>query len=159
LAKGDFSTICGSRGREQRRILLPKIQFRVDVMGQNQGAVIEVRVGTQKAIGPVQIDCQAVGYRPFLKMRFGHSAACIGCLSGRSIFQQNQQQSAQLGIRRGLAGIDQDAQVVANGVTGSIDAVVGALVDSLQQRLVVEASARMLSTVDRTLGTLVDVKA
>jgi hypothetical protein len=68
-------------------------------------------------------------------------------------------QSAQLGIRRGLAGIDQDAQVVANGVSGSIDAVVGALVDSLQQRLAVEASTRMLSTVDRTLGTLIDVKA
>jgi hypothetical protein len=30
---------------------------------------------------------------------------------------------------------------------------------SLQQRLMVEASARMLSTVDQTLGTLVDVKA
>jgi hypothetical protein len=68
-------------------------------------------------------------------------------------------QSAQLGIRRGLAGIDQDAQVVASGVSSSVDAVAGALVDSLQQRLVVEASVRMLSTVDRTLGTLVDVKA
>jgi hypothetical protein len=68
-------------------------------------------------------------------------------------------QSAQLGIRRGLAGIDQDAQVVANGVSGDSDAVAGALVDSLQQRLMVEASARMLSTVDQTLGTLVDIKA
>jgi hypothetical protein len=68
-------------------------------------------------------------------------------------------QSAQLGINRGLAGLDQDARVVANGASGDIDAVTGALVDSLQQRLMVEASVRMLSTVDQTLGTLVDVKA
>jgi hypothetical protein len=69
--------------------------------------------------------------------------------------------SAQLGIRRGLSGLDRDAQVVANGslASGDTDATVGALVDSLQQRLVVEASARMLSTVDQTLGTLIDVKA
>jgi hypothetical protein len=76
-------------------------------------------------------------------------------------------QSAQLGISRGLSGLDRDARVVANGsntsdasgVTDASDAVTGALVDSLQQRLLVEASARMLSTVDQTLGTLVDVKA
>ena len=68
-------------------------------------------------------------------------------------------QSAQLGISRGLAGIDRDAQVVANGVGGDVDAVAGALVDALQQRLLVESSVRMLSTVDQTLGTLVDVKA
>jgi len=76
-------------------------------------------------------------------------------------------QSAQLGISRGLSGLDRDARVVANGSNTSdasgaadaSDAVTGALVDSLQQRLLVEASARMLSTVDQTLGTLVDVKA
>jgi len=70
-------------------------------------------------------------------------------------------QSAQLGIRRGLAGIDQDARVVANasGTSSGVDGVVGALVDSLQQRLAVEASAKMLSTVDKTLGSLIDVKA
>ena len=68
-------------------------------------------------------------------------------------------QSAQLGIRRGLAAIDQDAQVVANGAAGNAAAVTGALVDALQQRLLVEASVRMLSTADQTLGTLVDVKA
>ena len=42
---------------------------------------------------------------------------------------------------------------------GRVGDIAGALVDSLQQRLLVEASARMLSTVDQTLGTLVDVKA
>jgi len=70
-------------------------------------------------------------------------------------------QSAQLGIRRGLSGLDRDAQVVANGGAASIDtgSVLNALVDSLQQRLLVEASARMLSAADKTLGTLIDVKA
>jgi hypothetical protein len=70
-------------------------------------------------------------------------------------------QSAQLGIRRGLSGLDRDAQAVASGDAASSDtgAVVNALVDSLQQRLLVEASARMLSTVDQTLGALIDVKA
>jgi hypothetical protein len=69
-------------------------------------------------------------------------------------------QSAQLGISRGQAGLDQDAQVVANGgAAGNDDAVTGALVDALQQRLLVEASVQMLSTADQTLGTLVDVKA
>jgi hypothetical protein len=70
-------------------------------------------------------------------------------------------QSAQLGIRRGLAGIDRDAQLVANanGTSDGIDAIAGAIVDSLQQRILVEASAKMLSTVNRTLGSLIDVKA
>jgi hypothetical protein len=82
-------------------------------------------------------------------------------------------QSAQLGIQRGLSGLNRDAQVVANGLgggtngvtgdgvdaSGDIGALTGALVDSLQQKLLVEASARMLSTVDETLGTLIDVKA
>src|SRR5579862_5878623 len=86
----------------------------------------------------------------------------LGCglMSSLSISSiPNAFQSAELGISRGLAGIDQDARVVANGVSGDIDAVTGALVDSLQQRLMVEASVQMLSTVDQTLGTLVDVKA
>jgi len=68
-------------------------------------------------------------------------------------------QSAQNGISRGMAGIDQDAQAVANEASGGVGALTGALVDALQQRLQVEASARMLSTVDKTVGTLIDVKA
>jgi hypothetical protein len=68
--------------------------------------------------------------------------------------------SAQAGIQRGLSGLDRDAQAIANGsASGNTDAASGALVDSLQQRVAVEASARMLSTVDQTLGTLIDVKA
>jgi hypothetical protein len=70
-------------------------------------------------------------------------------------------QSAELGIQRGLSGLNRDAQVVAgaNVAADNTDAMTGALVDSLEQKLLVEASARMLSTVDQTLGTLIDVKA
>jgi hypothetical protein len=69
-------------------------------------------------------------------------------------------QSAQLGISRGMSGLDRDAQVVANGnLSSGGGSVTDALVDSLQQRNAVEASARMLSTADQTLGTLIDVTA
>jgi hypothetical protein len=70
-------------------------------------------------------------------------------------------QSAQLGISRGMNGLARDAQTVADSLatpTGP-DSLPGALVDSLQQKLLVEASARMMSTVDQTLGTLIDIKA
>lgn len=70
-------------------------------------------------------------------------------------------QSAQLGISRGMNGLARDEQTVADSLltpAGS-DSLPGALVDSLQQKLLVEASARMMSTVDETLGTLIDIKA
>jgi hypothetical protein len=70
-------------------------------------------------------------------------------------------QSAQLGISRGLNGLARDEQAVADSImtpTGTA-AIPGALVDSLQQKLLVEASARMMSTADETLGTLIDVAA
>jgi hypothetical protein len=69
-------------------------------------------------------------------------------------------QSAVQGIQRGMAGLNRDAQAVASGGgSGDVGAMAGALVDSIQQKIAVEASAKMLSTVDKTLGTLVDVKA
>ena len=39
------------------------------------------------------------------------------------------------------------------------DSVTGALIDAGQQALNVEASARALSIADKTLGTLIDIKA
>ena len=66
-------------------------------------------------------------------------------------------QSAQLGIARGLAGLNADAQVVAQSLTGSDPTA--ALVDSLQQKLSVEASAKALSVSDQMLGTLIDIMA
>jgi flagellar basal body rod protein FlgG len=71
----------------------------------------------------------------------------------------NAAQSAQLGIARGIGGLNQDAQVVAQSVTGSGGDLTAALVDSLQQKLAVEASAKVLAVSDQMLGTLVDVMA
>jgi hypothetical protein len=70
-------------------------------------------------------------------------------------------QSAQLGISRGMNGLARDEHTVADSLDtpAGADSLPGALVDSLQQKLLVEASARMMSTVDQTLGTLIDVKA
>ena len=72
-------------------------------------------------------------------------------------------QSALSGINRGIAGVNQDAAIVAsNGLNaggGAGDAVTNALLDAQQQLLSVEASAKALSITDQTLGTLIDVKA
>jgi hypothetical protein len=70
-------------------------------------------------------------------------------------------QGAQLGISRGMSGLARDEQTVADSLStpaGSAS-LTGALVDSLQQQLLVQASARMMSTADQTLGTLLDVTA
>jgi hypothetical protein len=68
-------------------------------------------------------------------------------------------QSAQLGIARGIQGLNADAQVLAQSVTGSGGDLTGALVDALQEKLSVEASARILGVSDQMLGTLLDVTA
>jgi hypothetical protein len=71
-------------------------------------------------------------------------------------------QNAQLGINRGMANLDRDAQVIAQGSAAAPDngdGMIGALVDAQVQKLSVEASARALSIVDQTLGTLLDIKA
>jgi hypothetical protein len=71
-------------------------------------------------------------------------------------------QNALSGINRGIAGVNQDAAIVAsNGSNagGIGDAVTNALIDAQQQLLSVEASAKALSITDQTLGTLIDVKA
>jgi hypothetical protein len=68
-------------------------------------------------------------------------------------------QSAQLGIARGIGGLNKDAQVIAQSVTGSGGDLTAALVDSLQQKLSVEANARVLGVSDQMLGTLLDIMA
>jgi hypothetical protein len=69
--------------------------------------------------------------------------------------------SALSGINSGLAGLAQDAQLVAQSATSSADSssITDAMVDSLQQRLGIEASARVLSAENQTLGTLIDLFA
>jgi hypothetical protein len=71
-------------------------------------------------------------------------------------------QYAQAGISRGMAGLDRDAQTIAQATVsdgGDSSAVTGALVDSQQQALNVEVNAKALSITNQTLGTLLDVMA
>jgi len=67
--------------------------------------------------------------------------------------------SAQLGIAQGLAGFDRDAQVIAQSASGSLAGLPSALVDSLQQKLAVEASASVLRSSDQMVGALIDLWA
>ena len=69
-------------------------------------------------------------------------------------------QNAQLGIQRGVDRVARDAQVVAgSSASASDEGVTGALIDANQQALNVEASARAFSIIDKTLGSLIDIKA
>jgi len=63
-------------------------------------------------------------------------------------------QYAQQGISRGMANVAQDAQAIASGVDPT-----GALVDASQQKLGVEANAKMLEIANQTMGTLINVMA
>jgi hypothetical protein len=69
--------------------------------------------------------------------------------------------SALAGINSGLANLAQDAQVVAQSVSpaGNALSLVNALVDSLDQRLAVEANAKVLATANQTIGSLIDTFA
>ena len=63
-------------------------------------------------------------------------------------------QYAQQGISRGLAYVAQDAQAVASGGDP-----IAPLVDASQQKLAVEANAKMLETANETMGTLINIMA
>jgi hypothetical protein len=67
-------------------------------------------------------------------------------------------QNAQLGITRGMARVAQDAQAVAGSSATGSDPTAD-LLDAHQQALNVEASAKAFSIADKTLGTLLDIKA
>ena len=71
-------------------------------------------------------------------------------------------ESARVGIRRGLSGLAADAQKIAHAnvdpdhqVSDHSDALVQSLIDRTQ----LQASARVMRTVDQTLGTIINVKA
>lgn len=85
-----------------------------------------------------------------------NSIANLGIGGGLSVFQ-----NAQLGINRALGNLAQNAQTIAHANVDheSTGDVTAALVDSLEQKLLVQLSARMLTVADQTLGTLLDVKA
>ncbi len=71
-------------------------------------------------------------------------------------------QNSLLGIQRGMANVDRDAQTIASAATSpdgsGNDAMIGALVDARQQALNVEASAKALAIQDQVLGSLIDIK-
>ncbi|HZF15557.1 MAG TPA: hypothetical protein VE046_06410 [Steroidobacteraceae bacterium] len=71
-------------------------------------------------------------------------------------------ESARAGIARGTRGLAADAQKIAHAnvdkdsqLTDLSDALVQSIVDRIQ----VQASARMVGTVDETLGTLINTTA
>lgn len=80
----------------------------------------------------------------------------VSSIGGGSSAMQN----AVQGIQRGIAKVNQDTSVIAeSGVSGDTDSMTHALLDAHQQALNVQASARAFSIVDKTLGTLLDIKA
>jgi len=70
--------------------------------------------------------------------------------------------SALYGIRKGLTGMDKNAAKIASAETfksqNTMD-IARPLVDMQSDRLQVEASAKVMKTVDETIGTLLDTVA
>jgi hypothetical protein len=65
-------------------------------------------------------------------------------------------------MQRGLRGLASDAQRIAHANVDKdtqVEDLSDALVESLIDRLQVQASARVMRTVDETLGTIINVKA
>jgi hypothetical protein len=73
----------------------------------------------------------------------------------------NALQSAQQGINRGLEGISRSAHTVSHAnVEGGIGTdVTVAMVESLESKLLVQLSVKMLTTAHEALGSLLDVRA
>jgi hypothetical protein len=55
--------------------------------------------------------------------------------------------------------VNRDAAVVASSSIEKPGDVLPALIDSRQQQLYVQAAARLMSTADQMLGTLIDIHA
>jgi hypothetical protein len=68
-------------------------------------------------------------------------------------------QSASAAINRGVTAVNRDAAVVASSSIEKPGDVLPALIDSRQQQLYVQAAARLMSTADQMLGTLIDIHA
>jgi hypothetical protein len=77
-----------------------------------------------------------------------------------SIGLTNPFQGAGTAISRAVAGATQDAAAVASA-TGTQDpgAMLAALVDARQQLLYTQAGAKMMSTANAMLGTIIDISA
>jgi hypothetical protein len=68
-------------------------------------------------------------------------------------------QSASAAINRGVTAVNRDAAAVASASVAEPGEVLPALIDSRQQQLYVQAAARLMSTADQMLGTLIDIHA
>jgi hypothetical protein len=69
-------------------------------------------------------------------------------------------QTAAAAINQGAANVNRDAAAVASATGGgSPSDVLPALIDSRQQLLYTQAAAKMLSTADQMLGTIIDIRA
>ena len=73
------------------------------------------------------------------------------------------QNEALQGINRGLEGMRKNASEIASAdqlnKTGQETDLVGALVGLQQNKIQVQASAKVVSTVDEVIGTLLDTRA
>jgi flagellar hook protein FlgE len=70
--------------------------------------------------------------------------------------------SALLGIQRGLAGAKKNAAEIASSEQMDSDStsdLAKPMVELLENKLQVQASAKVVKTLDETLGSLLDVKA
>jgi len=70
--------------------------------------------------------------------------------------------SALYGIQKGLTGMDKNAAKIASADAFNAQnptAVAQPLVDMQSDRLQVEVSAKVMKTVDETIGTLLDIVA
>jgi hypothetical protein len=73
------------------------------------------------------------------------------------------QSSAVQGIQRGLDGMRKNAAEIASAdqlnQAGKETDLVGALVNMQQNKVQVQASAKVVSTMDEVIGTLINTKA
>ncbi|MCW8917738.1 MAG: hypothetical protein OQL08_02860 [Gammaproteobacteria bacterium] len=67
--------------------------------------------------------------------------------------------SAISGMQRGMQGLERNADEIARASTGEGRDIAQPLVESHINQLQVEASARMASTLDDTIGSLLDEMA
>ena len=77
-------------------------------------------------------------------------------INGASVIE-----TALTGIDRGFGALANDAQSIAESAVATDPGVnvINALVDSLQQRLAVQADAGVLKADERALGSLIDLMA
>lgn len=68
-------------------------------------------------------------------------------------------QIAANGIRKAMGQLTSDAQVVASSIDPASDGTIHALIDARQQLLYTQAGARMISSANQMMSSLLDVRA